>query len=184
MARFPASSALLAAVAAVAPLGAQRLTPTVSAGVAVPTGDYGRLRGPGPLVRAGALVGGPARRVRLRADLEAAWLRDPGGGAAFGTLDGTARVVSALVSVLAGPRGGRVAPYAVAGAGLQWLRIDGAENPYGTVPGARAGLGVRARLGRTEWRAEVTPHLVASDHGTGRDFGVGSYWPVAVGVAF
>ena len=166
---------------------AQAVRLGVAGGFAIPTGAYGQTRTAGPLVRGTLTLGGPERRVRFRGDLEGAWLLDIADGASVGVVSsrqGTLRAVSALASVLVGPAGGHFTPYLIAGAGAQRLSVEKVRNPYGTVAGVRAGVGIRFRLGRTAVHAEITPHWALTDFGTGRDFEVGSYVPMVVGVSF
>lgn len=164
---------------------AQTVQVGVSGGLAVPTGAYGRTRVPGPVVRGSITLGGPQRRVRFRGDLEGAWLLDQADGASIGSgQQGTIRAVSALAAVVAGPTGGRVAPYVIAAAGVQRLTVKGTSNPYGTTTGVRAGAGLRVRLGRSAIHAEIASHLALTDFATGRDFDIGSYVPLVVGVSF
>ena len=164
---------------------AQTVAPTLAAGIAVPIGNYGVQRSAGPLLRAGLTMGAPERHVRLRVEGEGAWLLDRAdGSAALGSQDGTLRALGLLVTLVAGPHLGRYTPYALVGAGPQWIRVAGATNPYGASLGARAGAGLRVRAGRVDLEAEVAAHGVASDFGTGRDFAPGSYVPLAIGVRF
>jgi len=162
---------------------AQAVQLAVAGGVAIPTDDYGETRTTGPLVRGTLLLRGPERRVRFRMDAEGAWLLDRTDRAITGSSrDGTMRVVSALASVVIGGTGPRIAPYLLAGAGVQRLTVEGTRNPYGRTLGMRAGAGVRWLVGRVEMNAEITPHWALTDFGTGREFGLGSYVPVAIGV--
>ena len=178
-------TSLLAVVSAGGPVGAQAVSLGFAAGVAVPTGAYGAARASGPVVQGVVTAGGPTRRVRLRAEAEAAWFAGQEVPAGRGlSAGGDLRVAGVGLSLLMGPRGGPVRPYALVGAARQWIRVPGRVNPYGSVFGVRAGAGVRAAVGRTEVRLEVTPHVVLSDYATGREFDIGSYWPVTVGVSF
>lgn len=174
------------AAAAATPLGAQGVSLGVAAGVAVPTGPLGANRSPGPVAQASVYLGGFGRRVRGRVDVEAAWF--PGGGQPPGRLassdEGDLRVSGVLASLVVGPRGGPVRPYALVGAGAQGLSVPGRTNPYGAVPGVRAGVGVRATVWGLRLHAELVPHAILSDYGTGRDFEIGTYWPITVGVRF
>ncbi len=159
----------------------------IAGGLAIPTGAYGETRTAGPLIRGMLSLGRPSWVARFRCDFEGAWLLDQADrdGPDFGSSrQGTLRAVGVIALVVAGPAGGRLAPYVVAGAGAQRLRVEGVRNPYGLVTGVRAGAGIRARLGRAAVHAEVTPHWALTDFGTGRDFGVGSYVPIAVGISF
>ena len=179
---------LVSAALALAALGsraqAQAVSPTLAVGTALPTGHYSR-RSPGPLVRAGLTIGDPRRLVWVRLEGEGVWLIDrTNERASLGSRDGMLRTLGVLVTVAAGPRLGRVTPYVLLAAGPQWLRIQGARNPYGATLGVRAGAGVRVRAGRLELETELAAHVVASDFGTGRDFATGSYIPISVGVRF
>lgn len=167
---------------------AQRVRVGGSVGLAVPTGRYGQTRVAGPLLRAAVTLGGPEQIILVRGELEGAWLLDREGeanGSATGSsTQGTLRAVGALLSLLAGPRRTGIAPYFVAGGGVQRLTVRGAYYPSRTVAGLRAGAGLRMHVGRAEVHAEVTPHWVLSDYATGRDFAAGSYVPAVVGVTF
>lgn len=166
---------------------AQSVQAGVSGGLAVPTGDYGKTRIPGPLVRGTLTFGGQERRVRPRADIEVAWLLDQADDATVGfgsSRQGTLRAVSALASIVMGPAGAGFAPYVIAGAGGQRLRVAGSRNPYGTVGGVRGGAGLRFRARRAVVHAEVTLHWALTDFGTGRDFGMATYVPAVIGISF
>jgi hypothetical protein len=179
------SASVIALVVCLSRAEAQSLSTTFAVGAAVPTGRYALFRSPGPLVRAGLTVGAPERHVWLRVEGEGAWLVDQAGDrASLGSQRGTLRALGVLVTLAAGPHLGRVTPYVLLGAGPQWLRVEGATNPYGASLGARAGAGVRVRAGRVELEAELAAHGVASDFGTGRDFAAGSYVPLTLGVRF
>ena len=165
-------------------IAAQVIHPDVGLGAAVPTGPLGEGRGIGPLVRLGFVVGDTARRIRLRVEGEAAWMPAREARGRTSSPVGDWRAFSLVGSVLIGPRGSRVASYLVLGAAAQGVDIGGQTNPYGTLAGVRAGAGVRGRVGAYVLRVEVTPHAVLSDFGTGRDFAVGTYWPISVGLTF
>jgi hypothetical protein len=181
-----AAASVAAALAPVAAARAQSVQVGVAGGIALPTGAYGRVRGPGPLVRGSLWLSDPQRRLRARGDVEGAWLLDRmvDPMRAGSSTEGSLRAVSALVSIVFGGTGPNAAPYLIAGAGPQMLRVTGARNPYGTTLGVRAGAGVRWHVGRAVLHAEVAEHFALTDFGTGRDFGMGSYAPVVVGASF
>jgi hypothetical protein len=184
-ARLPARL-LLSVVLALAAAGAQAFSPSFAVGAAVPTGYYATRRSPGPIVRASLTVGYPERQyVWLRVDGEGAWLLDEGGGhVLLGSVDGTLRSLGVFATVAAGPRREGVRPYAFMSAGPQWLRVEGATNPYGVSLGLRGGAGIRAKARGLELEAEVGAHVVTSDFGTGHEFKMGSFVPVTLGVRF
>ena len=163
---------------------AQAVTPEVALGVAAPTGRLGTHRSVGPLVRAGVLLGGAHRIVRLRADVEGAWFPGDPPPALPDSWYGDLRVMSGLVSLVVGQRGDDQAIYGLVGVGVQSMRVPGAPNPYGAVAGLRLGAGARTVVGGLRLGLEVTPHFILSDFATGRDFAAGTYWPVSVSIAF
>jgi hypothetical protein len=164
--------------------GAQPVEVGLAAGVAVPAGAYGDTRTPGPVVRGSLTFGARERRVRLRTDVEGAWLLGQLDRAPAGSSRGTLRALGVVGSVLVSAGGAGPAPYASAGVAVQRLAAAGSRNPYGATFGVRAGAGVRWRTGRHAMHAEVTPHLALTDYATGRDFVAGAYVPVTVGFAF
>jgi hypothetical protein len=172
------------AVLAVEPAQAQAGEPSLAAGIAIPTGGLGTERMPGPLLRAGYAFGDrQSSHVRLRLDIEAAWLLARAGASTRGR--GTFRSVSALSSLLVGATAAaRVSPYGLVGLAVERLAITGNRNPYGTTVGLRAGLGMRWRLRDRMVFAEVAPHVALTDFGTGQDFDVGVRVPLVVGIAF
>lgn len=165
-------------------LAAQTARPEIAAGVAVPAGALAAQRVAGPLVRAGVVLGAPSRIVRVRLDAEAAWMPARGRTVPISSASGTLRTVGAVASMLVGPAEPRIAPYLLAGISAQRMQVNGHPNPYGTLAGVRLGVGVRRTVGTHELRAEVAEHAVLSDYGTGRDFAVGTYWPISFGVTF
>lgn len=178
--------ALTIAICSAPALGAQTLTPSIAAGIAVPTAGLGTSRTLGPLLRGSLLVGAPDRRVRFRGDIEAAWMPATAQPAApVSSSTGDLRVISVLADLVIGPRGNdSVQPYLLLGLGAQSMRVSGVTNPYGKVPGLRGGVGLRGHVGRFGMSAEITPDLILSDFATGRDFRLGTYWPVSVGISF
>jgi hypothetical protein len=176
--------ALALAVFAVEPAQAQAGEPSLAAGIAIPTGGLGTERMPGPLLRAGYTFGDHrSSHVRVRLDLEAAWLLARAGASTRGR--GTFRSVTALASLLLGATAAApVSPYGLVGLAVERLAITGRRNPYGSTVGLRAGLGARWRLRDRLIFAEVAPHVALTDFGTGRDFDVGVRVPLVVGIAF
>jgi hypothetical protein len=87
--------------------------------------------------------------------------------------------------MVVGARGApRVAPYFLVGLGVERLAVTGARNPYGLTLGGRAGIGLQWRLGPRTLFAEITPHIAATDFGTGTDFGTAAHVPIALGIRF
>ena len=178
-------AAALGAISTAGTLAAQGISPTASVGVAIPTAHYGVHRTPGPVVRGGLALGSPDRRVGWRLEGEGTWLPDRGDGAPrLGSGSGSLRSVAVVGSLLAGPRHQRAAPYVIVGGGPQWIRVQGAVNPYGAVMGLHAGVGYRVRGEHVSWLGEVAWHVVASDFGTGREYTAGTYFPFTVGIEF
>jgi opacity protein-like surface antigen len=179
---------LIACIAtlAVGTLRAQSVETSLALGAVVPTGDYASRLTVGPVLRGAVAFGDPqVRTVRARIDVEAAWLRSRNPGQDPNYSDsGTLRAVSVMASVIVGASTAeRVAPYGLAGIGLQRLSAD-AANPYGTTAGVRIGFGVQWRAGTQRMFAEIAPHWALTDYGTGKDFGFATYVPLVVGVRF
>ena len=120
-------------------VSAQPVRYGVSAGVAVPAGDYGA-RGIGPLVRASATWGEVPRHVHLRADIEATILTSQ-------SATGAVRTVSAMLNYLVGGKSARFSPYGYVGGGAQVISVSGASSATQWAPDVRAGVGIRARNG-------------------------------------
>ena len=116
-----------------------------------------------------------ARECGFRVALEAPAVR---------SFTGDLRILSVLASVLLAPNNGIVRPYLVLGGGPQWLTVPDDVNPYGTLYGVRAAIGLEGKWSGRKWRAELGAHAVLSDYATGRDFGLGTFVPVMVGVQF
>jgi hypothetical protein len=174
---------LVVLIASIEPLPAQTIRPEAAVGIAVPAGRLGEDRRPGPLARAGVVLGGPANVVRFRVDAEGSWM--PGkGGSSQSSAAGSLWAASAVGTLLIGRTNGETAPYLLLGAAAQRLEVRGTPNPYGTLAGLRMGLGLRRRFGRHVAGFEITPHAVLSDYGTGRDFSIGTYWPFIVRLTF
>lgn len=164
---------------------AQQLSTGIALGAAVPTGDLGAERLAGPLVQAFVILGSGERIVRLQVGAEATLIRGKRASSpTSSSAEGDLRSVSLLASVLMAPRmeGGR--PYLTVGAALQRLSIPGRRNPYGTMVGARGGLGLESVWRKRTFRGEVTPHIVLSDFGTGEDWSMGTYVPITFGIRF
>lgn len=168
---------VLATVVIARPIAAQSKNVEAGFGVIVPGRGLGTNRSPGPLARLGFVIGDTARRARLRVDGEAAWM--PGQSA-----QNNWRAYGLVVSALMGQRPASTGPYVIVGLAAQRIAVSTTPNPYGTLWGLRAGVGVQSPVGRTVFRWEATPHIVLSEYGTGRNYSFGSYWPVSVGFAF
>ena len=153
-------------------------------GVAVPAGDYGQTHGSGPLAQFSILFGGADKRLRLRVDAEGVWFPGHIPASALSSTSGDLRILSGIANLMIGPRTSGARPYLLLGAGPQWVSVTKVPNPYGSVIGTRAGLGVEGRLGDWTVRAEIAAHAVLSDFATGHDYGLGAYWPVAVAIQF
>lgn len=166
-------------------LAAQRVSPGVAIGVAVPTGPYGETRRLGPLSQLSLVFRDPESKVRFRFEAEGAWFpsREQASGFASSS-QGDLRILSILGTVLLAPRIPGVRPYVGIGAGRHWLRVPSSVSPYGAVFGVRAAVGLEGGWGNRRVRAEVGTHAVLSDYATGRDFGLGTYLPFIVGMQF
>ena len=181
------SSLTLLAVAGAVPLElpAQPVSPGVAVGVAIPTGRYGETRRLGPLSQLSLVFRDPESSVRFRFEAEGAWF--PGRerhSALASSSQGDLRILSVLASVLLAPPTEGIRPYFVGGVGRQWLHVPGTVNPYGAVFGVRASAGLDGQWSGRRLRGEVGTHLVLSDYATGRDFALGTYRPLVVGVQF
>jgi hypothetical protein len=177
----------IATAIAVARVSAQSVERSVALGVAVPTGGLGAFRSLGPLLRGAVTLGNRERRnVRLRLELESAWLvgdekRAPSGSWSAGTF----HTVSGLAAMIVGARGTpSAAPYLLLGLGMQQMSVEGAKNPYGLSVGVRAGVGLQWRAGRRTMFGELATHAAATDFGTTSDFSLATYVPVAIGIRF
>ena len=176
-----------AATVGVARICAQTLEPSVALGVAVPTGGLSAQRTAGPLVRGAVTFGDRQRRhVRLRLELEGAWLVGGERRAGSGSWSaGTFRAISGLATLVVGARGSpAVAPYLIVGMGLQRMAVSGATNPYGMTFGVRGGAGLQWRVGKRTVFAEVSSHAAATDFGTTSDFSLATYVPITIGIRF
>jgi hypothetical protein len=176
-----------AATLAVTRVSAQSVEPSLALGVALPTGGLGAQRTAGPLLRAAVTLGDRQRRhVRLRFELEGAWLVGDERRASSGSWSaGTLRAVSGLATMVVGARGSpAVAPYLLVGMGLQRLAVAGVSNPYGMTFGIRGGAGLQWRVGPRTMFAEVSSHAAATDFGTTSDFSVATYVPITIGIRF
>ncbi|HMI48059.1 MAG TPA: hypothetical protein VK481_05280, partial [Gemmatimonadaceae bacterium] len=163
----------------------QGIQPGFALGVAVPSsGDYGRRHRAGPLAQLSVLFGDSDRRVRLRIEAEGAWF--PGRAAPNPpfSADGDMRILSAFADLIMGPRMTGPRPYFLFGAGPQWITVPGVPNPYGGVPGVRAGVGLEGKVRGLTLRGEVSANAVLSDFATGRSFTPGTYWPLTLGIQF
>lgn len=166
-------------------LPAQRVAPGFAVGVAIPTGRYGETRRLGPLSQLSLVFRDPESRVRFRFEAEGVWFpsREKGSASASST-QGDLRILSVLASVLLAPRVQGARPYLVVGAGPQWLHVPSSVNPYGAVFGLRAAVGLEGQWSGRRLRGEVGTHAVLSDYATGRDFGLGTYLPLMLGMQF
>jgi len=166
------------------PLQAQSRRVEVAIGAIRPTGDLAPYRNVGPTARIGVVFSDSTRRWRLRLDGEA--IRMP--GRAPGNIPpaarGDFRALGAFASMLVGPAWRAVAPYLIAGAGLQMPSVPGEANPYGSVFGTRWGAGIRFDAGRYRLAVEVLNHTVWTDYGTTEEFGRGGYRPITLSVQF
>jgi hypothetical protein len=166
-------------------LSAQPVSHGVAIGVAVPTGDYGETRHPGPLAHVSLTFRDPERRIRFRVEGEGVWfpVRDDSSPIPSSSA-GDLKILSILASVLLAPNSGSVRPYFIIGGGPQWLSVPNSINPYGLLLGVRAAIGLEGKWSGRKLRAELGAHAVLSDYATGRDFGLGTYVPVMVGIQF
>lgn len=145
-----------------APLGAQSVEQSLAVGVAVPTGALGEQRSAGPALRAGLTFGDRQRHdVRLRLELEGAWLLGRAPGASSDPWAArTVQTVSGTASMVLGATGTpAAAPYFVLGMGLQ--RMSGSldvTTPRDLIVGVRGGIGLQWQLGRRTMFAEASAH--------------------------
>jgi len=177
--------AISTGVAAVSSASAQRVvSPELALGTAIPTGPLGAHHDAGRLLRAGVFIGPRDSPGRLYLGLEdvrfGEEVRLPPGVSARGAL----RMTSALANLTFGPTSTPVAPYVLVGLAAHRMTIVGSVNPYGTVIGARAGVGLRLDTPQLSARIEVASHVIASDYATGKDFSFGRYVPVILGLSF
>lgn len=186
--RLHSRSVVVAIVLAGATVHAQSVERSLGIGVAQPTGGLGANRGAGPLLQGAVTLGDRWRRhVRLRLEVEGAWMRGDGAATAGSSWSGgTLRSVGAFAVMVVGDRGApeTVAPHLLLGLGLQRMAIPGVANPYGNVLGARVGGGVQWRAGSRTMFAELAAHAAATDFGTTSDFSVATYLPLTVGIRF
>ena len=177
----------IAGTLAIDGVNAQSVEPSLALGVALPTGGLSAQRTAGPVLRAAVALGDRQRRhVRLRLELEGAWLVGDARRAESGSWSaGTFRAVSGLATMVVGATGSpQVAPYLLVGMALQRMAVVGVRNPYGMTIGVRAGVGVQWRVGSRTMFAEVSPHVAATDFGTTSDFSAATYVPVTIGIRF
>ncbi|MFL5574906.1 MAG: hypothetical protein ACJ79S_02910 [Gemmatimonadaceae bacterium] len=169
------------------PLMAQVAVVEAGAGVALPVGHLAARRAAGPYAEAGATLGGPARRVRLRLAADAAWLAGrtvavsgPAGSVAYGPV----RVLGAHAYALAGSRG-PVRAYGLAGLGL--FRASGAtEHTPSVRTGVSAGAGAGVEFpvrGRLRASVEARVEGLLADYAVG-GFQTPTFWPVAARLHF
>ena len=164
----------------------------VAAGLALPAAAYSfhATRTVGPVIRGTLTLREPTRRIRFRGEIESAWFFAFGAVSASSSglgpdmPNGHLHALSGLGSIMIGGTHPRFAPYLIAGAGPQLLHVEDARNPDGVTFGARAGVGVRGRHGRTALHAEVTPHWAFSDFAMSSRYNGGLYIPVVVGISF
>lgn len=175
---------LLAAVSSISVASAQGVSAGLGLGIAVPTGRLGAERLPGPIVQAFATLGDAERRVRLQLGAEGVWIQGKGDSSPLSSVDGDFRSLALVASVIVAPKKQGVRPYATAGAAIHRLSIEEQTNPYGAIPGARGGIGFEAPWRRQRIRGEVSAHAILSDFGTGRDWAMGSYSSITVGILF
>ena len=165
-------------------LGSQEIHPGFGLGVGVPAGDYRKTHDSGPLGQLFVVFGGADRRLRLRIEAEGAWFPGRVPANTGSSTSGDMRILSGIATLMIGPRANGVRPYFLFGAGPQWISVPKVPNPYGSVPGARTGIGVEGRARNWTLRAEITGHAVLSDFATGHDFHWGTYWPLTVAIQF
>lgn len=165
-------------------LPSQEMHAGFALGAAVPAGDYGETRGIGPVAQLFVLFGRADRRVRVRVEAEGVWLPGHTPASYSTSKAGDLYILSGIASLIMGPRSTPVRPYFLLGAGPQLVSVPKHTNPYGSVTGVRAGFGVEGRLRSRSIRAEMAGHAVLSDFGTGRDFGLGGYYPLTLAIQF
>ena len=165
-------------------LVSQEIHPGLALGVAVPADDYAKTHRTGPLTQLFVVFGGADQRLRVRVEAEGVWFPGRVPANTVSSTSGDMRILSGIATLMIGPRGHGARPYFLLGAGPQWVSVPKVTNPYGYVPGARAGIGVDGRVGPCTLRAEIAAHAVLSDFATGHDFGLGTYWPLTVAIQF
>jgi len=160
---------LLACCVLGAPLAAQRpLHPELAVGVGIPTGSLGARYSAGLLLGAGVLIVDSARVWRLRLDGEVLRLHAKVAPNVFGSATGIYQSVGTMATLLVGPARHVVAPYVIAGLGIQQVRVsDVTYNRDGVVPALRVGGGMRANVRGVRVSLELSQHLVFSGRGTG-----------------
>jgi hypothetical protein len=94
------------------------------------------------------------------------------------------RILSGFADLIMAPRYSGPRPYFLLGAGPQWINVPKVANPYGAVPGARAGFGIEGTVRGWTIRGEIAATAVLSDFATGRSFTPGTYWPVTLAIQF
>jgi hypothetical protein len=121
----------------------------------------------------------------VRADL--VWEHLPGKAAPasdaswrYGDLD----IRSVRGSILYTFAGGSARPYLLLGGGAYDLRIPEQPNPYGTVAGLHAGVGLCFAAGSLALSAELLGVSPLTDYGGATDFRSVGYFPLSVGVRF
>ena len=157
----------------------------IGAGVVIPTGILGRERGAGPLLRAGMQRRAPKSRIRLRLDGEVFRIAAAAVPTSPSSPQGALTSVGMVLNAIAAPQGVRVAPYGLAGIGVQYLR-DATPDVYpGGFAGVRIGAGIRTRTGRVDIVAEVAAQAaVLASFGGVKSPRVGAYWPLTIGLRF
>ena len=157
----------------------------VAAGVAVPTGLLGRNRGAWPLIRASIQSREARSRVRTRLDAEALWMSSDAAPNAGPTRLGSLQAYSVVYNALVGPARPGIAPYALAGAALQWLRDNTPDAYPGGLVGLRIGVGLRGEVARYHVSFEIASQAaVFSSYGSVPSHKIGAYWPVTFGLTF
>jgi hypothetical protein len=153
-----------------------------SVGIAIPTGGLGARRGAGPIARFGGEWRPPVSAVNFRLEAElASMLGSPGGS--NGSSTGDLKSFAGLATVVVGSSGQRRG-YATLSIAAQSLSVRGANNPYGTTPGLRAGFGFRMPAGKRWLVIEAARHLNVTDFATGRDFEAGTFNLITAGLRF
>ncbi len=174
-----AAFAFLAAVSATTAQAQRPVSVGVSAGAAMPTGDFGEAASLGYNVTGSVGLSLPAMPVSLRAD---AMLNQ----FSFKDIDdlGT-RVIGVIANVMYALPGVAVRPYVIGGAGMYNLKAtgEGVESESENKMGLNAGIGAQFSLAGFKTFAEARyHHVMSNDDQTGAP-NLG-FSPISFGIMF
>jgi hypothetical protein len=156
---------LLAVALLASGVSAQRVSPTVAAGVVLPRGSLAERFRPGPRLGGGIALGAPTSRWQGRLVAEY-WFLPPGAPRPPVALPQAAlHVTQVLLVASVGATAGRVRPRLSVGLGKAHPSQRGRPNPYGAVWAAAAGTSVSVPLGdRRILTVEAHLHALLSDY--------------------